>query len=97
MRLTVESIDEPDRDLAAMARLKAGIANMRFFSKGPLPSRENCMITVDTNILIYACDQVGSPRASSLLSTAPTGLQGVVPTINKALELDVNRSGFRLR
>jgi predicted DNA-binding antitoxin AbrB/MazE fold protein len=41
VRLTVESIDEPagDRE-AAIARLKAGIASMRFFSEGPLPSRE---------------------------------------------------------
>jgi len=41
VRLTVETIDERagDRD-AAIARLKAGIAGMRFFSEGPLPSRE---------------------------------------------------------
>jgi len=41
VRLTVETIDEPvsDRE-AAVARLKAGIASMRFFSEGPLPSRE---------------------------------------------------------
>lgn len=40
VRLTVEPIDEPDRDReAAVARLKAGIASMRFFSKGRLPSR----------------------------------------------------------
>ena len=41
VRLTVETIDEPagDRE-AAIARLKAGIASMRFFSEGPLPSRE---------------------------------------------------------
>lgn len=41
VRLTVESIDQPagDRE-AAIARLKAGIASMRFFSEGPLPSRE---------------------------------------------------------
>jgi predicted DNA-binding antitoxin AbrB/MazE fold protein len=41
VRLTVETIDESvsDRD-AAVARLKAGIASMRFFSEGPLPSRE---------------------------------------------------------
>jgi predicted DNA-binding antitoxin AbrB/MazE fold protein len=41
VRLTVETIDEPagDRD-AAIARLKAGIASMRFFSEGQLPSRE---------------------------------------------------------
>ena len=41
VRLTVETIDESvsDRD-AAVARLKAVIASMRFFSQGPLPSRE---------------------------------------------------------
>jgi predicted DNA-binding antitoxin AbrB/MazE fold protein len=41
VRLTVETIDEPETDReAAIARLKAGIAGMRFFSEGPLPSRE---------------------------------------------------------
>lgn len=41
VRLTVEMIDEPDADReAAIGRLKAGIASMRFFSEGPLPSRE---------------------------------------------------------
>jgi len=41
VRLTVETIDETNRDReAAVARLKAGIASMRFFSEGPLPSRE---------------------------------------------------------
>ena len=41
VRLTVETIDEPERDRdAAIARLKAGIAGMHFFSEGPLPSRE---------------------------------------------------------
>lgn len=36
VRLTVETIDEPNRDReAAVARLKAGIASMRFFSEGP--------------------------------------------------------------
>jgi len=41
VRLTVETIDETgiDRE-AAIARLKAGVASMRFFSVGPLPSRE---------------------------------------------------------
>jgi predicted DNA-binding antitoxin AbrB/MazE fold protein len=41
VRLTVETIDEisNDRD-AAVSRLKAGIASMRFFSKGALPVRE---------------------------------------------------------
>jgi predicted DNA-binding antitoxin AbrB/MazE fold protein len=41
VRLTVETIDDPSRDRqAAIGRLKAGIASMRFFSEGPLPSRE---------------------------------------------------------
>ncbi len=41
VRLTVETIDEPlgDRE-AAVVRLQAGIASMRFFSEGPLPTRE---------------------------------------------------------
>lgn len=41
VRLTVETIDEPagDRE-AAVDRLKAGIASMRFFSEGPLAGRE---------------------------------------------------------
>jgi predicted DNA-binding antitoxin AbrB/MazE fold protein len=41
VRLTVETIDETNKDReAAVSRLKAGIASMRFFSEGPLPSRE---------------------------------------------------------
>ena len=41
VRLTVETLDEPNIDReAAIGRLKAGIASMRFFSEGPLPSRE---------------------------------------------------------
>ena len=41
VRLTVETVDEPGRDRqAAIARLKAGIESMHFFSEGPLPSRE---------------------------------------------------------
>jgi predicted DNA-binding antitoxin AbrB/MazE fold protein len=41
VRLTVETIDESRMDHeAAVTRLKAGIASMRFFSEGPLPSRE---------------------------------------------------------
>jgi predicted DNA-binding antitoxin AbrB/MazE fold protein len=41
VRLTVETIDETSMDReAAVARLKSGIASMRFFSQGPLPSRE---------------------------------------------------------
>ena len=45
VRLSIEAIDETidevnmDRE-AAVTRLKAGIASMRFFSEGPLPSRE---------------------------------------------------------
>jgi predicted DNA-binding antitoxin AbrB/MazE fold protein len=41
VRLTVETIDETNGDReAAVLRLKAGIASMRFFSEGPLPTRE---------------------------------------------------------
>jgi predicted DNA-binding antitoxin AbrB/MazE fold protein len=41
VRLTVETIDAPETDRqAAVARLRAGIASMSFFSEGPLPSRE---------------------------------------------------------
>jgi hypothetical protein len=37
----VETIDEANMDReAAVTRLKAGIARMRFFSEGPLPNRE---------------------------------------------------------
>ena len=45
VRLSIETIDETndeangDRE-AAITRLRAGIASMRFFSEGPLPSRE---------------------------------------------------------
>jgi predicted DNA-binding antitoxin AbrB/MazE fold protein len=45
VRLSIETIGETmdeintDRE-AAVTRLKAGIASMRFFSQGPLPSRE---------------------------------------------------------
>jgi predicted DNA-binding antitoxin AbrB/MazE fold protein len=41
VRVIVEPMEDPleDRD-AAVARLKAGIASMQFFSKGPLPTRE---------------------------------------------------------
>jgi len=40
-RPELETMDEPktDRD-AAVARLKAGIASMHFFSEGRLPTRE---------------------------------------------------------
>jgi len=41
VRLTFETIDETNKDReAAVSRLKSGIASMRFFSEGPLPSRE---------------------------------------------------------
>jgi len=41
VRLIVETVDERPEDRAvAVARLKAGIAKMQFFSQGPLPSRE---------------------------------------------------------
>lgn len=45
VRLSIETIGETmdetntDRE-AAVTRLKAGIASMRFFSEGPLPTRE---------------------------------------------------------
>ena len=42
VRLIVKMIEEPDRDrAAAIARLKAGIASMRFFSEAGLPTRHN--------------------------------------------------------
>ncbi len=41
VRLIVEPIDEVAEDReTALARLKAGIASMQFFSNGPLPTRE---------------------------------------------------------
>ena len=41
IRLLVEPIDEGAGDRhAALGRLRAGIARMQFFSKGPLPTRE---------------------------------------------------------
>ena len=42
VRVIVEPIEDSrgDRD-AAVARLKAGIAGMQFFSNGPLPTRED--------------------------------------------------------
>ena len=40
-RLIVETIDENSEvRAAALARLKAGIASMNFFSQGSLPARE---------------------------------------------------------
>ena len=40
VRLIVETDDKAIDRGAALARLKAGIAKMQFFSQGPLPSRE---------------------------------------------------------
>jgi predicted DNA-binding antitoxin AbrB/MazE fold protein len=42
VRVIIEPIEDSldDRD-AAVARLKAGIASMRFFSHGPMPARED--------------------------------------------------------
>jgi predicted DNA-binding antitoxin AbrB/MazE fold protein len=42
VRVIVEPIEDglADRD-AAVARLKAGIASMQFFSNGPLPKRDD--------------------------------------------------------
>jgi predicted DNA-binding antitoxin AbrB/MazE fold protein len=42
VRVIIEPIEDSlgDRD-AAVARLKAGIASMQFFSNGPLPPRED--------------------------------------------------------
>lgn len=41
VHLIVETIDDRSADrAAALARLKAGITTMQFFSQGPLPSRE---------------------------------------------------------
>ena len=41
VRVIVESIEQApaDRD-RALARFRAGVASMRFFSNGPLPTRE---------------------------------------------------------
>ncbi len=42
VRVIVEPIGEQPVDRnAALARLKEGIASMQFFSKGPLPKRED--------------------------------------------------------
>jgi predicted DNA-binding antitoxin AbrB/MazE fold protein len=41
VRLIVQPIEEPEQNrTAAIARVKAGIATMDFFSDGPLPTRE---------------------------------------------------------
>lgn len=42
VRVIVEPLEDPLADrAAALARLKAGIASMQFFSNGPLPQRED--------------------------------------------------------
>ncbi len=63
VRLTVETIDEPlgDRE-AAVVRLQAGIASMRFSRTSRFPAERNCMIAIDTNVLIDACDQADPRR-----------------------------------
>jgi predicted DNA-binding antitoxin AbrB/MazE fold protein len=46
VRLIVETVEaKPEDRAAALARLKAGIAKMQFFSQGRLPSREELGIT----------------------------------------------------
>lgn len=41
VRLIVETIDDnKEEQSAALASLKAGIANMNFYSQGPVPSRQ---------------------------------------------------------
>jgi predicted DNA-binding antitoxin AbrB/MazE fold protein len=56
VRLTVETIDETDMDReAAVRRLKAGIASIRFFSQGALPSREELHDRRCCEPLIDAC------------------------------------------
>ena len=40
VRIVVQSIESAVDRQTALARLKAGIASMHFFSCGPLPSRE---------------------------------------------------------
>jgi predicted DNA-binding antitoxin AbrB/MazE fold protein len=45
VRVIVEPIEGSLRDRdAAVARLKAGIAGMQFFSNGPLPTREDLLL-----------------------------------------------------
>lgn len=42
VRVTVESLEEGPADRSnALARFNAGVASSRFFSKGPLPTRED--------------------------------------------------------
>ncbi len=41
VRVIVESIEQAPADReSALARFRAGVASMRFFSNGPLPTRE---------------------------------------------------------
>lgn len=40
VRVIVESLEEREDRASALARLKAGIASMQFFSNGRLPTRE---------------------------------------------------------
>ena len=48
VRLTVETIDEPERDrAAAVARLKAGITSMNFFSQNRSVSETICIVADD--------------------------------------------------
>ena len=45
VRLTLETIDEPEKDReAAIARLKAGIASMGFSRRDHFLAERNCMI-----------------------------------------------------
>jgi predicted DNA-binding antitoxin AbrB/MazE fold protein len=42
VRLIIEPLDDrPDSRATAVARLRAGIASMQFYSRGPLPTRED--------------------------------------------------------
>ena len=51
VRLTVETIGEPERDRdAAVARLKAGIARMNFCSQAPPPSETICIVADDRGV-----------------------------------------------
>jgi predicted DNA-binding antitoxin AbrB/MazE fold protein len=57
VRLTVETIDEPERDRPPLRALKRASPACVFSRRGRFPAERNCMIAVDTNVLIYACDQ----------------------------------------
>src|SRR5688572_18837044 len=79
VRLTVETIDELDQDRdAAVARLKAGIASMGFSRRDHFPAERNCMIAVDTNVLIYACDQAEPRRQKIALDLVINSTDGVL-------------------